>query len=142
MNQLRTMLCILTICFFVITVSAQNTSTSMAYAHHDILTPKSPAPATNFESADQNAKIASLISQSFLDPVDGYIGLVFSNNIKEPNIYYKIVDSAGREVYNGSAHAAPGSSPTLYYNTQNLPGGKYRVFIENADFFLSTSFIK
>ena len=142
MNPLRTILSIFTVCLFAITMSAQGTNAHMAYAHNDILTPKSPTPSSNVESAKQNAKIASLISQSFLDPSNGFIGLVFSNNIKEPNIYYKIVDSAGREVYNGSAHAAPGSSPTLYYNTQNLPGGKYRVFIENADFFLSTSFIK
>ena len=142
MNLLRTTFCILTICLFAVTISAQSTNSHMAYAHNDILTPKSPTPASNFESAKQNAKIASLISQSYLDPSSGFIGLVFSNNIKEPSIYYKIVDSAGREVYNGSAHAAPGSTPTLYYNTENLPGGTYRVFIENADFFLSTSFIK
>jgi len=84
----------------------------------------------------------SYVSESFLNAEDGFIGIIFSEEVAKPNIYYKIVDTYGKEIYNGSAHANTGSQPTLYYNTQNLPTGKYRIFIENDDFFLSTSFIK
>lgn len=145
MNQLQHALCAFALFFCVFSMSAQNTSDQTIYAHNDTFTAKSPEPTLrndNTKELRNYASVANLISASYLNPADGFIGLVFSNQIKEPNIYYKIVDNAGREVYNGSAHAAVGSTPTLYYNTTNLPSGRYRVFIENADFFLSTSFIK
>lgn len=138
-------LCALVICLCVFMLSAQTTDEHIIYAHNDTFTIKSPSPSSRNVSSTQlanYANVANLITASYLNPNDGFIGLVFSKNIKEPDIYYKIVDNAGREVYNGSAHAVAGSTPTLYYNTQNLPSGRYRVFVENTNFFLSTSFIK
>lgn len=145
MNQLQRMLCAVALCLCAFTLTAQDTDGLITYSHNDTFTVKSPTPNEKKEASielNNNANVARLISASYLNPADGFIGLVFSDKIKETNIYYKIVDIAGREVYNGSAHAAPGSTPTLYYNTQNLPSGRYRVFVENADFFLSTSFVK
>lgn len=146
MNQFKQTLYALALCFFTMTISAQISNEHISYTpHNDTFTIKSPTPSPKNDTAerlDNNANVARLISASYLNPADGFIGLVFSDKIKEPNIYYKIVDNAGREVYNGSAHAAVGTSPTLYYNTENLPSGKYRVFVENADFFLSTTYIK
>jgi methionine-rich copper-binding protein CopC len=115
--------------------------------HHNTI-----AGIGHFSSAEKvtDARISSAkkiiqdeyISEAFLDASNGFVGIVFSEKVKKPNIYYKIVDEAGREVYNGSAHANQGTNPTMYYNTQNLPSGNYRIFIENDKFFMSTSFIK
>ena len=106
----------------------------------------SPEPkisdARVINSSNSNSQLQSLVSQSFLDANNGFIGLVFSDQVTKPNIYFKVVDKAGNEVYNGSSHSAAGVQATLYYNTENLPKGEYRMFVENEDFFMSTSFVK
>ncbi len=145
MIRLLKMMLTLAICLSAILISAQSTINQDVYAHNDTFNEKglNPSPSSvNINSITNHSILNQMVSQAFLNPSKGFIGIIFTENMKSPNIYYKIVDQAGREVYNGSAHAAAGSQPTLYYNTKNLPSGQYRVFIENDDFFMSTSFMK
>ena len=144
------MICILAIYLIsgTATVEAQSPINQENYAANDTFTRKGGISVDSHaaimsDKMDINyANLNNIIAASYLDPSDGFIGLLFSHNVTSPNIYYKIVDQAGREVYNGSAHAAAENQLSLYYNTQNLPSGRYRVYVENADFFISTSFIK
>ena len=122
-------------------IQAQNDSYQSTNSKNPDLVAKGGKPISK-EKAVHKYIQEDYVSESFLDTKNGFIGFIFNKNVAKPNIYYKIVDQHGREIYNGSAHANQGSNPTLYYNTQNLPRGYYRIFIENDNFFLSTSFTK
>ena len=129
------------LCLISFTLQAQNDLYQNVYASNDRLISTEKVSDARVHTANKFIQ-EDYVSELFLNARDGFVGMVFSDKVTKPNIYYKIIDANGREIYNGSAHANQGSSPTLYYNTQNLPNGNYRIFIENDNFFLSTSFTK
>jgi len=142
MIRLQKLSIVVTICFFTIVLQAQTDPYQSVYASAAL----DAALTTNISDArantSNNLAQDEYVSESFLDAKSGFVGIVFSDKVTKPSIYYKIVDANGREIYSGSAHANQGSNPTLYYNTQNLPSGNYRMFIENDNFFMSRSFTK
>jgi len=123
-------------------VFAQNDPYLDSYASIEAGTSSYKVVDAKINTSNSFAARETIVSEAFLDANNGFIGIVFNEAISKPNIYYTIVDMAGKEVYNGSTHAYAGGQPTLYYNTENLPAGEYRIFINNDDFFLSTNFVK
>jgi|GEM_PF-2454132 len=130
------------ICICTFSLTAQDNPYDEAYASNFNHMNSSEHVTEAKISSNNFAQRETLVSEAFLNANDGFIGIVFSEAINKPDVYYKIVDNAGKEIYSGSAHSHSGGNTSLYYNTQNLPAGQYRIFIENDDFFLSTSFVK
>jgi len=125
-----------------IALQAQTDPYQNVIASNDFVSTTTKVTDAKISSSSTKYIQETYIAESFLNANNGFIGIVFSEAVSQPNIYYKIVDAKGKEIYNGSAHAFTGSNPTIYYNTKNLPGGNYRVFMENDNFFISTSFVK
>lgn len=142
MIRLQKLTCTILFSLFFIALNAQTDPYQDVYAGN--FTASTTTITTTQAKATSSSKFIqqSYISDAFLNASNGFVGIVFSDEVKQANIYYKIVDERNNEIYNGSVHSNFGSQPTLYYNTQNLPSGNYRIYIENDNFFMSANFTK